>query len=105
MKVKDAILQMYKTVPFKTDLFTQSIDIDSVVLSSNLATVTTKEYHGLDKDDTCTILGLYFPRDIVSITRVLDKLSIETVSNHDFTENYQKSVFKEQYLKPQEKWG
>ena len=89
MKVSQAIEQLYKKLPFLTDKFSQSVAITNIDFSGLVATVTTSSAHGLEKDDTCTILGLYSPLSITSIERTADKLLVTTSSNHDLTGGFQ----------------
>lgn len=92
MKVSQAIEQLYRKLPFLTDKFSDAIDITEIVFSGLTATITTGSAHGLEEGDTCTVLGIYAPLDILSIERTADKLLVTTVSNHDLTKGYQLSV-------------
>lgn len=92
MKASQAIEQLYATLPFLTNEFSEKVTITDITFSGTTATVTTESSHGLEVEDTCTILDLYAPLDITSITRVADKLTVVTSSNHDITEGFQESV-------------
>lgn len=91
MKVSQAVEQLYAKLPFLTDRFTSKVNIDEIVFDGTTATVTTDTAHGLEINDTCTVLGLYSPLSIVSMIRVNTVITVTTVSNHDltFTNNQQ----------------
>jgi len=92
MKVSEAIEKLYAILPFLTDKFSQKVSITNITFSGTTATVTTETSHGLGVNDTCTVLDLYAPLDIISINRTSNQLTVITSGNHDITSGFQESV-------------
>lgn len=92
MKVSQAIEQLYMKLPFLTDKFTRDVGIVQVEFDEFVVSIKTDTAHGLEVGDTCTILGLYAPLLIDTMTRTNDKILVVTNSAHDLTQGFQTQV-------------
>lgn len=93
MKSQDVLKQLYATLPALTDKFSGDVGILSVSANgSNVVTVETSAPHALQNGSYVNIRDVFYPTPVESASRLLDKLFITTLEDHDFTLKYQGSA-------------
>lgn len=88
MKADFIIRQLYDTMPFLNDYFSDSINVLSLTRLGSTVTVTTNTSHGLVTGNYVSIVGAKNPTRIVSLTRVGNIVTAITDQDHDLTEEW-----------------
>ena len=88
MKASDVVVQLRKTLPFQTTLFSSSVNVTSLTYLAGIVTAVTSTPHGLSTNNLVVITGALTPNPITSLTRVGDVAYATTDANHDLTEGY-----------------
>lgn len=92
MKARDIILQLMDKLPVLTDQFTDNFSITSITSVGTVATLTTSAAHGQNVTSLININGVQTPLNILTLTRTGTTLFIETVDDHDLTNNFKDTV-------------
>lgn len=94
MRSADVVNRLATVLPFKTDQFTRTIPVLTVVksLSEDIVTVTCQNQHGLAVGRHVAIVGAKVPIAITSLTRVGTVGTMVLATKHDMTPRTHKSV-------------
>lgn len=92
MKASDLVSQLQSTLPIYTNLFSDTLTIDSLTRSGTTITAVTPTVHGLVNGDKVIISGALTPIEITSLTQVNNVATAITSSAHDFTDDYTTTV-------------
>ena len=85
MKAQDVINQLSAALPLFTSDFSTTLSVTGLVVSSNVATVTTTADHGLTTNDIVIVKNAITPNPITSLTRVGNVATAITANNHSLT--------------------
>jgi len=85
MKAQDVVNQLSGALPLFTSQFTTTLSVSSIVVSSNLATVTTIDPHKFETDYVVVIRDAITPNAITSLTRVGSIATAVTLNKHNIT--------------------
>ena len=85
MKAQDVINQLSAALPLFTSDFSTTLAVSSLVVSSNVATVTTAAAHSLTTNDIVVVKNAITPNPITSLTRVGTVATAVTANNHGLT--------------------
>ena len=92
MKAADLVRQLQSTLPFYTDLFSDTFSITSLTRSGTTVTAVTSVPHLLVDGAIVVISGALTPITITSLTQTNGIATALTSSAHDFTDNYTVTV-------------
>lgn len=79
-------------LPFLTNIFTDSLEIDSATLVGNIFTINTALAHGLSNGDKIHLTNIKNTRGVVSLTGDGLIATCETLTPHDLTEGFDLSI-------------
>lgn len=85
MKIADIVTQLVKIVPQVSDLFADSLPVESIVGDGINVTVTTIEKHRLQTGAFVNLSGVAVETDIASVVNTGAVAAIETSTAHDLT--------------------
>lgn len=85
MKAEDIIKALVARLPALTDKFSDTVAITTITSTGLVATATVSGGHNVVDNELVTIVDALSPISIVSITRVDDRATVVTTTNHDST--------------------
>jgi hypothetical protein len=85
MRADDVVNALATRLPFFTDAFSDSVDIESISSTGTTATATTTSAHGFIAGQQVVITGAKTPINVSSFTRLGTLGTIITESDHDAT--------------------
>ena len=88
MKLADVVAQLQLVLPKYTNYFSDSLDIESISATANLATIKTTAKHRLENNDAVTISNVSVQTGIASITQDGLVFTVTTDEAHDITFGY-----------------
>lgn len=86
MKSRDITNQLKGALPLFTSAFSTSLTASSIVVASDVATVTTATAHGLTTGDLATVRDAITPNTITSLTRVGNVATAVTAEPHNIAQ-------------------
>ena len=92
MLTLDIVRQLAMTLPLSTDMFSDSVNIISLVRSGTTATATTQVDHGLQTGSSIVIDGALTPTSITSITSSGTTATAITATATDLTEGWENGM-------------
>jgi hypothetical protein len=92
MRILDIVNQLRLLLPLYTDKVSTVVGITSIVVSSNIATITTSAAHGLRSGQEATLANVTVETPITDVSQNVTLFTFTTSPAHDLTEGWHTQI-------------